>query len=179
MTKRTMFSTPFYYYGILNWNDKKTKISNVIDDSLFVRAESFSSDRKLSTNSYLESFVEVFKDDLEIFQTELEVNEMFITDVWSVKYEQGDFHPVHNHSSTGYSGIIYLNFNDDEHTGTYFVNNQTNPITDATDSVLSYAHEGAMIVVPSSVLHFTYPNKSSSIRQIIGFDVKFRESKVF
>ena len=174
-----MFSTPFYYYGILHWHDKKTKILNLIKDKNFVRSQSFSSDRKLSSNSYLEYFVDIFKDDLELFQAELQVNEMFVTDVWSVKYELGDFHPVHNHSSTGYSGIIYLNFNEDEHTGTYFVNNQTNPITDATDSVLSYAHEGAMIIVPSSVLHFTYPNKSSLVRQIIGFDIKFKESKVF
>ena len=67
----------------------------------------------------------------------------------------------------------YLEYDEDEHTGTYFVNPVTDPITDLTNYSLPNVHEGAIVIVPSNVLHFTYPNKSNKIRIVMGFDIKF------
>lgn len=175
--KNIMFQTLVYQYAVSDWENKKEKISNFIKDENFIRNESFLSDRKLSANSYLDQFADIFSTELEMFRKEIGIAEMFLTNVWSAKYEKGDFHPVHTHSSTGYSGILYLEYNEDVHTGTYFVNPQTNPLTDLTDYSLPNIHEGAMVIVPSNVLHFTFPNNSTSIRQILGFDIKFKVEK--
>ena len=170
-----MFQTLVYQYAVTDWEIKKSKILNLIKEDNFVRNDSFLTDRELSAHSYLNSFKDIFSHELEMFKHELGVAEMFLTNVWSAKYETGDFHPIHTHSSTGFSGVLYLNYDEDEHTGTYFVNSQTNPVTDLTDYSLPNVHEGAMVIVPSSVLHFTFPNKSLLTRQIIGFDIKFEK----
>jgi hypothetical protein len=171
--KNIMFKNFVYQYGIENWENKKEKMLKLINDSAFQRNGVFETDRKLSNNSYLTPFLEIFKKDIDDFRIELEMPNLEITNVWSVRYQQGDFHPPHTHSSSGYSGIIYLEYDESVHTGTYFVNSVTDPITDLTMYSVPTVHEGAMIIAPSNVLHFTYPNMSNKIRSIIGFDIKF------
>jgi hypothetical protein len=172
--KNTMFKTLIYQYPVENWESKKFEIKKFICEEKFIRNESFFTDRKLANNNYLDEFLNIFKDELEEFKKEIAVNELILTNVWTVKYFTGDFHPVHTHSSTGYSGILYLDYDEDEHTGTYFVNSQTDPITDLTNYSLPVVHEGQMSIAPSSILHFTFPNNSLKIRQVIGFDLKFK-----
>jgi hypothetical protein len=171
--KNTMFENLVYQYGITDWENKKNEILKFINKSNFQRDTSFETDRKLSNNSYLSAFSEIFKEEIDNFRKELEVPNLKITNVWSVNYHRGDFHPPHTHSSSGYSGIIYLDYNEDIHTGTYFVNSITDPITDLTMYSVPTVHEGALVIAPSNVLHFTYPNNSDIIRSVIGFDVKF------
>jgi hypothetical protein len=171
--KNIIFKNLVYQYSIINWENKKTKILKFINESNFQRERSFDTDRNTSNNLYLSAFSEIFEQEINNFKTELEVPNLRITNVWSVKYHQGDFHPPHTHSSTGYSGIIYLDYDEDVHTGTYFVNSVTDPITDLTMYSVPPAHEGALVIAPSNVLHFTYPNTSNVIRSVIGFDIKF------
>jgi hypothetical protein len=171
--KNTIFETYTYQYPIENWAEKKKQIGQYIKEENFIRNEFFLTDRKNANNNYLDHFADIFKDEILKFKLDLGVKEIYITNVWSVKYATGDFHPVHTHSSTGYSGILYYNYNEDEHTGTYFVNSQTDPITDLTNYSLPTVHEGQMSITPSSVLHFTFPNTSINERQVIGFDLKF------
>jgi quercetin dioxygenase-like cupin family protein len=171
--KNPMFQTVVYQYAVAGWEEKKQSLLSLIDHSKFEDNGSFKTDRTAVNNSYLNNFVEIIQQELEMFRTELNTPELFITDVWSVKYETGDFHPPHTHSSSGYSGVLYLEYDENEHTGTYFVDSLTDPITDLTNYSLPTVHEGAVVIVPSNVLHFTYPNKSKKIRIIIGFDVKF------
>jgi len=171
--KNIMFKNLVYQYGIGNWENKKEEILKLIDDSKFQRNDVFETDRQLSNNLYLTPFSEIFKEDIDNFRIELEVPTLRITNVWSVRYQQGDFHPPHTHSSTGYSGIIYLEYDESVHTGTYFVNSVTDPITDLTAYSVPTVYEGTIVIAPSNVLHFTYPNMSNKIRSIIGFDIKF------
>ena len=168
-----MFENLVYQYGIIDWEEKKNKILKFINNSNFERQQSFDTDRNTSNNSYLSAFLEIFKEDVDNFRMELKVSSLKITNVWAVKYHQGDFHPPHTHSSTGYSGIIYVDYDEDVHTGTYFVNSITDPITDLTMYSVPPAHEGALVIAPSNILHFTYPNTSNNIRSVIGFDIKF------
>jgi len=74
----------------------------------------------------------------------------------------------------GYSGIIYLDYDETLHSPTYFINPVNNPITDQTEIKKIQASEGLMIIVPSNILHYTLPNNSHTIKTIIGFDLKFR-----
>lgn len=171
--KNIMFQTQVYQYAVDDWGEKKQRLLALIDDTKFQYNTSFYTDRKASNNSYLNNFVDIIQQELEMFRTEIDTSELFITNVWSVKYNTGDFHPPHTHSSSGYSGVLYLEYDETEHTGTYFVNSATDPITDLTNYSLPNVHEGAIVIVPSNVLHFTYPNTSNKIRIVIGFDLKF------
>jgi hypothetical protein len=174
--KNVMFQTQVYQYAVDDWEEKKHRLVELIDHTKFQYNASFYTDRKDSANRYLGKFVDIIQPQLSMFQHELGVNEVAVTDVWCVKYQTGDFHPVHTHSSRGYSGVLYLEYDEGEHTGTYFVNPVTDPVTDLTNYSLPNVHEGALVIAPSNVLHFTYPNKSKKIRLVIGFDLKFKSS---
>jgi quercetin dioxygenase-like cupin family protein len=174
--KNVMFQTLVYQYAVNDWEEKKHSLQALIDHSKFQDNGSFETDRTDNKNGYLNQFVSIIQPQLAMFQEELGVTEAFITDVWTVKYKHGDFHPAHTHSSHGYSGVLYLEYDDDEHSGTYFVNPTTDPVTDLTNYSLPTVHEGAIVIVPSNVLHFTYPNKSNKIRIVMGFDLKFKSS---
>jgi hypothetical protein len=172
--KNVMFQTQVYQYAVDNWEEKKHRLLALIDETKFQYNASFQTDRKDSDNSYLKNFVDIIQPQLSMFQQELRVSEVVVTDVWCVKYQTGDFHPVHTHSSRGYSGVLYLEYNEIEHTGTFFVNPITDPITDLTNYSLPNVHEGAIVIAPSNVLHFTLPNKSKDVRIVVGFDIKFK-----
>ena len=169
--RNLIFPMYAYQYGVIDWDLKKNKIIEQIDENLFVRNPSFFSDRQ-NSKKYLPHFLEIFEDELNLFRNEIQA-EITVSEVWTVLYKTGDFHPTHNHSSQGFSGILYLDYDEEEHDGTYFINSNADPITDLTNYALHPTHEGAMIIVPSRLLHFTYPNKSLKDRRVIGFDIKF------
>ncbi len=173
--KNIMFQTLVYQYAVDDWEKKKHSLQSLIDHEKFHDNGSFETDRKDNNNSYRNQFVEVIQPQLSMFQQELDIKELIISNVWTVKYKTGDFHPAHTHSSSGYSGILYLEYDENEHTGTYFVDPITDPITDLTNYSLPNVHEGAIVIVPSNILHFTYPNKSKKIRIIIGFDMTINQ----
>lgn len=171
--KNLLFQRYVYQYSVRNWQETKIEIKNLLCEYDFEHNGSFSTDRKNSGNSYLEAFVRLVENELEFFSHEIGGENLFVTDVWCVRYFQGDFHPPHTHGSKGYSGVLYLDYDQDEHTGTYFVDPINDPKTDLTNFSIPNIHEGAIVIVPSNVLHFTYPNKSSKVRSIVGFDINF------
>lgn len=170
----TLFETKFYSYYINDWETKKEKIVDRINLAALIRKpdQSFASDR--GSNSYQSEFVEIFKNELSLFSNEIKVNSLDIGDVWTVSYAKQEFHVPHNHSGVGYSGIIYLDYDETLHSPTYFINPVNNPITDQTEIKKIEASEGLMIIVPSNILHYTLPNNSHKIKTIIGFDLKFK-----
>jgi hypothetical protein len=172
--QNTLFETKFYGYYINDWESKKEKISEKINVTSLIRKpdQLFTSDR--GNNNYQSEFVEIFKNELSLFSNEIKVDSLDIGDVWTVSYAKGDFHIPHNHSGVGYSGIIYLDYNETLHSPTYFINPSNNPITDQTEIKKIEASEGLMIIIPSNILHYTLPNNSHTIKTIIGFDLKFK-----
>lgn len=172
--KNTLFQIPCYHYSIQLWPEKKEKLFSLLDNEKFIYCDKFFSDRSRNSNVYLKDFTDIIQIELEHFRNEIGVNTIFITDVWTVKYKTGDFHAPHTHSSSGYSGVLYLDYDQQEHTGTCFINSITNPITDLTDGFTPQVCEGDIVLTPSNVLHFTYPNQSTKKRIIMGFDIKFK-----
>ena len=172
--KNTLFQTPYYQYSVSNWQEKKKQLLSLLDNGKFKYCDQFFSDRSQNSNTYLKDFTNIIQTELENFRLELGLSTIFVTDVWTVKYKTGDFHAPHTHSSFGYSGVLYLDYDQYQHTGTCFVNPITNPITDLTDGMAPTVYEGDIVLTPSNILHFTYPNKSIKDRIIMGFDIKFK-----
>jgi quercetin dioxygenase-like cupin family protein len=172
--KNILFQIPVYQYSVLAWAEKKKRLVSLLNDEKFKYHDTFLSDRSQNSNEYLKDFVDIIQSELENFRLDLGLDTIFVTDVWTVKYKTGDFHAPHTHSSSGYSGVLYLDYDQEEHSGTCFVNSITNPITDLTDGARPQVREGDILLTPSNVLHFTYPNKSTKDRTIMGFDIKFK-----
>ena len=170
-----LFITPLFSYKVENWNEKKRKLLKLVESENLERskAQSFLSDRGINKD-YTENLLEILNTEFNSFLKELGAREIDLHTAWTVKYEQGDFHPPHSHSSVGYSGIIYLDYDKDYHTPTYFIDPIIDPVYDKTNILAPQVDEGVMHVVPSNVLHFTYPNTSDKIRQIIGFDLHIK-----
>jgi quercetin dioxygenase-like cupin family protein len=172
--KNILFQIPVYQYSVLAWTEKKKRLLSLLDSEKFKYCDTFLSDRSQNSNVYLKDFTDIIQSELENFRLDLGLGTIFVTDVWTVTYKTGDFHAPHTHSSSGYSGVLYLDYDQEEHTGTCFVNSITNPITDLTDGARPQVQEGDIVLTPSNILHFTYPNKSTKDRTIMGFDIKFK-----
>lgn len=179
--KNTIFGTKLYQYPCLDWNKQKKVIQSWVEKTEFKtgKDQPFYSDRVNGEQFYQQEFVDTFKEELTVFKTELSVNFIEITTVWLVKYEKGDWHPPHTHGSKGYSGVIYVEYDENEHTPTYFINSTTDPVTDRTNYVRPNMFEGDIVIAPSNILHFTYPNTSDKARMILGFDMNIGQPVPF
>jgi len=121
-------------------------------------------------NDLKEKFILILEEELKELTKAVQKNIM-VTSVWSATYPQHTYHPIHNHGSSGLSGIIYLDY-DPKHPHTIFVCPWNNWITDETLLSPPKVEEGQLVIVPSMVLHYTEPNLLSKPKKIIGFDTK-------
>lgn len=171
--KGNLFTINYFQYGVLDWPDKKQKLLEIVDMDSMIKndKQTFYSDREADQEKYKRAFRELFLTELDLFKAEAELSKIDIKNIWCVKYAKGDFHAVHNHSGMGYSGILYLEYDDNEHDGTWFIDPMNNPVTDRTGYSKPAVWEGCITIVPSNLLHFTFPNNSEKIRSIIGFDL--------
>jgi hypothetical protein len=174
---QTLFSISAFKYQCKNWKFKKQKILDVIENGNFKRSltENFNSDRGniRGENTQLKSyFTEIFSYELDEFSRELGVNDVKVTDVWTVKYNLNDFQGPHNHRSYSYSGILYLNYDKNYHQPTIFVAPWNDPVQDGT--ILNWVRdveESTIIFFPSFLLHYAPQNKVKMERMLVSFDL--------
>lgn len=169
-----LFSVRYVSVQSEDWESKKASLGALLRDEDFERNSlaQFETDRHSNGNRYVNDFCRIFGDELNRFGMEMGLTRLRIGAIWAVRYERGDYHSVHNHRSTGYSGILYMDYDEAEHTPSIHVSPWNNPITDMTELSAPPVREGTFIFVPSSVLHYTRPNESDKLRQIIAFDME-------
>lgn len=162
--------------SVNDWDEKKKKLKQILDNTEYKRMNlnngmaHFATDRG-SKRDYADQFIQIFNDDLGQFGQELELNGFKIEDIWSVEYEKGDYHTVHTHGTVNWSGVLYVDYDENEHTGTHFVTEIVNPVTNSTMIHSPNAKEGMLIFFPATMLHFTLPNESDKIRRIVSLDI--------
>ena len=99
------------------------------------------------------------------------IKEVFITDVWSVTYEKGDYQATHNHSSTGLSGILQLESPTDGPSLNIIM--PWNDWIDDTTRYYSVKYKGGtMVIMPSFLLHSSEPNLSNQRKRVVSWDMK-------
>mgnify|MGYP003136186736 FL=1 len=132
------------------------------------RYANFHSNRQKCTME--KDFVKIFEDEFlkisKYFQSQ-----MNLESCWSATYSKGDYHVPHNHGSTGYCGILYLDMHKKSPSTVYM-----QPWNDDFDNTLLYepsVEEGDIVIVPKFVVHFTRPNLVSFKKRIISFDFNF------
>ena len=96
---------------------------------------------------------------------------MSVKDVWSVTYQTGDYQSIHNHGSTGLSGLLFLDSPIDGPNLT-IVQPYNNWMTDTTRSLSAKFEEGAIVVFPSFLLHSSDPNRSHRQKRVISWDME-------
>lgn len=170
---KTLHAIPYYRYKVNDWQQKKELFKQVLDTTTYVRSTSdeFDSDRE-SPRAYVDDFIKLFSDELSAFGMDIKVQHFRIKDIWSVQYQKGDYHVVHTHGISNFSGVLYFDYDREVHTPTYFVADHINPITGYTDIITEDVDEGEIVIFPSNMLHFTKPNKSDKIRTIVSFDIE-------
>ena len=100
-----------------------------------------------------------------------EINEVWLTDVWSVTYEQGDYQATHNHSSTGLSGLLHLEIPADG-PQLNIIMPWNDWIHDDTKYYSVKYKVGTMMVMPSFLLHSSEVNLSDKRKRVISWDMK-------
>lgn len=170
----SLFSVNYFSYECGGWEDKKSRLSELIKSDTFERSGSaqFLTDRHSEHGDYADDFASIFNEELNRFGVDARLEMIRIRSIWSVRYERGDYHSIHNHRSTGYSGILYFDYDDRVHTPSIHVSPWNDPVTDMTVMTAPPVREGTMVFVPSNVLHFTRPNNSDRLRSIVSFDLE-------
>ena len=171
--KAPIFEYPSYQYQIKDWEFKKKGLLKRIKEEKFIRTDlqTFETDRQTNKKSYIHYFRELIEPELNEFCQEAQVS-CSMTDVWTVRYQKGDYQSVHNHRSWGFSGVLYVDFDPKVHTPTYFVSPWQDPRNDATTYAgLKDIREGTIIVFPSYTLHYVHPNSVRKPRVVMSFDM--------
>ena len=169
MERKNLIEIPIIKGSINNWFQKKKEINKFIDNIDLKNNGHFSSSRDIKCEEFKKNFVSIFQEDIEKVVEFLGVS-LNLTDVWIVRYFQGEEHYVHNHGSRGFSGIIYLDYDKEIHESTKYLLPFNHPITDNSVIVNEEVKEGDIVLVPSFINHFVPYNKSNKKRSIIGLD---------
>lgn len=125
-----------------------------------------------------EEIEDLFGDELELFYDTLPKGKGRgkIGKSWFEGSAPGQFHQVHQHGTRGYSVVLYVDYDVNEHLPTHFIA----PFNDMfRGRMIHYMPEdvapGSMIFFPSDVLHYTMPNMSKKPRLIFSFNIVWTE----
>ena len=159
------FKIEFFKISIVNFKNKKEHIEETLKMFPEMPFPNFSSNRNKADFTW--QLQEVFKDEFSLIRTKYN-SKIDVTRAWSVTYDKGQYHVPHNHSSQGYTGIIYLQFNKNSPKTTYI-----QPWNNEKDQSVLYSpdvKQGDIMIVPQFLMHFTEPNKTYIKKRIISFD---------
>tara|TARA_Y100001938_G_C7980284_1_gene374034 strand:+ start:242 stop:778 length:537 start_codon:yes stop_codon:yes gene_type:complete len=160
-----IFRIEFFKIECIDFKNKKKKLEESLSRYPEMPFPNFKSNRnKCSVNS---EFREIFKDEFSLIKAKYN-SRILLQRAWSVVYNKGDYHIPHNHGSTGYCGILYLDMKPNSPNTTYI-----QPWNDENDKSVLYSPEvkpGDMVIVPQSLWHYSEPNKISFKKRILSFD---------
>ena len=160
-----IFKIEFFKIKCIKFKEKKLAIEKVLKQYPEVPFPNFGSNRnKCNINA---EFREIFKDEFSLMQAKYN-SKILLQRVWSVVYHKGDYHVPHNHSSTGYCGILYLDMKPDSPKTTYI-----QPWNNENDQSVLYTPQvkpGDIMIVPQHLWHYTEPNKINFKKRILSFD---------
>jgi hypothetical protein len=171
--KEVLFQVPMFYYQISKWKSKKRKLLKLLKDYPVSpkKNQFFLTNRQGPRKNLTTKFCEIFKPELEQFSKDTQ-RDVAVHEVWSIQYHQHDYQITHNHGSTGYSGLLYVNYNPKKHRANTYMQPWNH--IESNDSVFNRppVKEGTLVIVPSFINHFVIPNQSNELREVIGFDMK-------
>ena len=175
MIQESLFNIPCWKIQIINFEEKKKKLTKLLESypeekDPTRKLQAFTTNRQSDRSGLAEQFTSIMSEEMEDISKEIKTD-FVIPQIWSISYGKGDYHSPHNHSSTGLTGVLYLNLPEDSPETTYIQPWNDLEQDTCTLTVLPMS-EGDIAIVPSFVLHFTKPNESDSKKRIISWDMK-------
>ena len=178
MLQKTLFDIPIWVKEVENFDSIKRELELEFSKFPEVRNDTntFFSNRNTNRDGLSKSFGDIMSKELHELQADLkkyrpEINEVWLTDVWSVTYEQGDYQATHNHSSTGLSGLLHLEIPADG-PQLNIIMPWNDWIHDDTKYYSVKYKVGTMMVMPSFLLHSSEVNLSDKRKRVISWDMK-------
>ncbi len=178
MLQKTLFDIPIWVKEVENFDSIKRELELEFSKFPEVRNDTntFFSNRNTNRDGLSKSFGDIMSKELHELQADLkkyrpEINEVWLTDVWSVTYEQGDYQATHNHSSTGLSGLLHLEIPADG-PQLNIIMPWNDWIHDETKYYSVKYKVGTIMVMPSFLLHSSEVNLSDERKRVISWDMR-------
>ena len=178
----SLFSIPIAHYEIENWRTNKERIMNAlpefgqehIDSNLEQYTDFFHQDEQLLP-AYADTVISIIEPYLAEFTERRRIE---FTDMWAQTSYKGNKHGIHNHGHSGWSAIIYVDFDPQVHTATQFISPFNNPWSGRLQTFQPPVKEGDMVIFPATVAHEALPNESGKPRTIVSFNLRGKVDKV-
>ena len=173
-----LFYAPLYSYEVKEWNRKKKALLSRINRSDFGYhgLNTFQTDRHIKKNRYSLDFEGIFSEELDEFKKEANLEYLRVMDIWTLKYtKKTENHCPHNHRSIGYTGLMYLEYDEKVHTPTKFIGPWNDPVSDTTNiASIPEPKEGVMYIWPSVLVHYADAMQTNKLRMITSWDMEVR-----
>lgn len=178
----SLFSIPIAHYEIQNWKQNKERIMNALpifgQEHLESNGEQytdfFHQDEDLLP-AYADTVIDIIEPHLADFTGQRRTE---FTDMWCQTSYKGQTHSLHNHGHSGWSAVIYVDFNPILHKPTQFTSPFNNPWSGRLQTFIPPINEGDMIIFPATVAHEALPNESDTPRTIVSFNLRGKVDKV-
>ena len=193
-----MFQVPIAHVKVRDWENKKQKLLKLYQNTLS-NAENPEGQFDVTTDyhynecngetSYRETINSLLDEEIGVLENLLlpmdhyteefvEANangEEFyfqIENVWFEKSEKYGQHLPHTHGSRGYSCVLYVDYDQEEHDPTIYLNPFYSYFFAANqDWSCPEAKEGSLLCWPASIVHFTQVNGSDKDRLVLSWNL--------
>ena len=172
MIRSNLFEIPMWSLPCLNFKKKKEQLVKLLKNYPEKRTgiQNFSTNRQSPRPNLIQAFSNVIGEELEMLSQQVK-SDIAIEDIWSVSYKKGDYHSPHNHGTTGYAGILYLEFPEGSQQ-TNYIQPWQNISNDTTMFNTLPVKEGDIVIVPQFINHFSPPHKGKKQKRIISWDMR-------
>jgi len=173
-----LFHVPLFSYEVKEWDRKKKALLSRINKNEFgyFGLNDFQTDRHAKKNRYALDFESIFDDELSEFKKDANLEYLRVLDIWTLKYtKKSENHCPHNHRSTGFTGLLYLEYDPKVHEPTKFIGPWNDPVDDKTQlAMLPDPKPGVIYIWPSVMLHYADGMKTNKLRMVTSWDMEVR-----
>lgn len=176
--KENMFSVPIVKIKCDDWITKKSKLLEFcknLDSFENIKTDFFSKEKSQEIK-LIELIHNLFSFELTLFCKVMSFYEVNVGRAWFEESSYGNFHDPHMHGSVGYSSVCYLTYDKSAHTATKFISPFVNFHNGDSVIYTPDVTEGDMIFFPSSILHYTLPNKTYKARKILSYNMSVKHT---
>tara|TARA_Y100001973_G_C5185082_1_gene327299 strand:+ start:884 stop:1459 length:576 start_codon:yes stop_codon:yes gene_type:complete len=180
MSVHHVFTVPMFYYKITNWHHNKKQILDALPvetlehrdpENLGLYSDYFVNAK--AGHNKLPSYTDIVIDIIKPYLMDMsEGKRLELTDIWYQKYYKGINHSTHCHGATGWSAVIYVEYNPKVHHPTRFFSPFRDIWSGDCCTFEEQVEEGDMIIFPSSILHEAPANQSEIRRTIISYNLR-------
>ena len=168
-----MFSVPIFHLYAADWEEKKQKLIDIASKSNFqaMKGEYCPSDYYDHKKTYWEELYPLITPEIQRFADRVE-RTFNVSRYWFERSGKGECHLPHNHGVCGFSAVMYIEYDENEHLPTHFIA----PFNEFTEGlqqtyIPDHIKSGSVIFFPSSIHHYTVPSQSDKERLILSWNL--------